>query len=141
MFFKVWPLLAGIFVAVVLVTAPVIGHGHARHSVDCIFGIKGVQVQIRDLADGVQLTMMSEDEEAIARLQKRAWEEVEPEDGTRTHDCFLHMASVQVLVKEVHNGVILTVTSIDDETIVKIQEMARRETKRCRHDGHHEWHH
>jgi hypothetical protein len=137
----VWSLLVGFFTAVVLVFTPVMAHGHASHSAYCIFGIKGIQVQISDLADGVQLTMTSEDEEIIARLQKRAWEEVESEDDTQSHDCLLHIENVQVLVKEVHNGVVLTATSTDDDTISKLQEMARREKKRCRHDGHHESHH
>jgi hypothetical protein len=134
---KTWSVLAGIFIAVVLVAAPVMAHGHARHSVNCIFGVDGVQVQIRDLGDGVLLTMTSDDEEVVARLQKSAWEQVEPEDGTREHDCFFHMASVQVLVKEVYNGVILTITSTDEETVAKLQKMARRKTKKgCRHSGH-----
>jgi hypothetical protein len=48
------------------------------------------------------------------------------------------MASVQVLVKEVHNGVVLTITSTDEETIAKLQEMVRRTAKKgCRHGGHH----
>jgi hypothetical protein len=135
---KRWSLLVSFFIAAVLVTAPVMAHGHAKHSIDCIFGMKGMEVQIRDLADGVQITMTSEDEEVITRLQKRAWEKVEPGDDMREHDCLLHMTSVQVLVEEVPNGVILTVTSTEDETIAKLQEMARRTKKGCRHDGHHE---
>jgi hypothetical protein len=132
-------ILAGISVAVVLVSAPVMAHGHGRHSVNCIFEIEGVQVEILDLSDGVLLTMTSDDEEAVARLQKRAWEQVEAKDSTREHNCFFHMANVQVLVKEVYDGVTLTITSTDEETVAKLQEMARRNTKKgCRHHGHHE---
>jgi hypothetical protein len=98
-----------------------------------------LQVEIRDVVDGVILTMTSEDQEVIAELRKRAWEQVEPEEGTREHDCFFHMEGVQVLVEEVHHGVVLTITSTDDETISELQEMARWATKKgCRHDGRHE---
>ena len=137
---KMWCVLAGISLAVVLVAAPVMAHGHGRRSVNCVFNIEGAQAQILDLSDGVRVTMTSDDEEVIDRLQKRAWEQVELEDGMREHDCFFHnMEGVQVLVKEVHNGVVLTLTSTDEETIAKLQEMARRKTKKgCRHGGHHE---
>jgi hypothetical protein len=139
---KIRSVTLGIFFATVLVTAPAMAHGHAKHSDKCIFQIQKVHVQIEDLGDGVLLTMTSDDEEAIARLQENAWEQVEREDGERAHDCFFHMAGVQVLVKEVHNGIILTITSTDDETIVKLQEMARQLTKKgCRRHGHHESHH
>lgn len=138
---KTWSVLAGFSVVVVLVAAPVMAHGHAKHSVDCIFEMKGVQVEIRDVVDGVILTMTSEDEEVIAKLQEQAWGQVEPEEGTREHDCFLHMASAQVLVEEVQDGVVLTITSTDDETVSKLQEMARSATKKgCRHHGHDEAH-
>ena len=137
---KRWSVLAGISVAVVLVAAPVMAHGHVRHPADCIFGVEGVEVEILDLSDGVLLTMTSDDGEVVAALQKRAWEQVEPQDGKREHDCFFHMASVQVLVKEVHDGVILTITSADEKTIAKLQKMARRTVKGCRRDGHHRSH-
>jgi len=140
--FRTWSVLAGVSVALVLVASPIMAHGHAKRSVNCIFAIEGVQLQIQDLGDGVLLTMTSDDEETVARLQKRVWEQVEPEDGTREHDCFFHILNAQVLVKEIFDGVILTITATDEETVAKLQEMARRKMKKgCRHDGHHEMHH
>jgi hypothetical protein len=132
--FRRWSVLVGISIAVAMVAAPVMAHGHARRSVNCAFEMKAVQVEILDLADGVRLTMTSDDEEVVDRLQKRIWEQVEPGDGTREHDCFFHMANVDILVKEVYNGVVLTLTSTDEKTIAVLQEMARRKTKKgCRH--------
>jgi hypothetical protein len=139
---KIWSVLVGIVSAVALGVAPAMAHGHGKRSAKCIFQMEKVDVQIDDLGDGVLVTMTSDDEEVIARLRERAWDRVEAEDGAREHDCFFHMAGVQVTLKEAHDGVILTITSDNEKTITELQEMARRATKKgCRHYSHHESHH
>lgn len=136
---RIYPVLVGLFVAAVLAASPAMAHGHAGRSTDCLFQIEQVKVQIEDLSDGVLLTMTSSDEEAISRLRERAWKQVESEDGAREHDCFFNRPGVQALVKEVHDGVVLTITSADEETIAELQEIARRTAEKgCRHGSHHD---
>jgi hypothetical protein len=136
-----WSVPVGIFVTLVLLAAPAMAHGHER-SVNCLFRLEGVQVQLDDLVDGVLVTLTSEDEEVVDRLQKNAWEKMEEDAGAQEHDCLFHMAGAQALVQDVYNGITLTVTSTDANTIAKIQETARWKAKKgCRHDGHHERHH
>jgi hypothetical protein len=133
------PFLACLFVAGAFLAAPAMAHGHGQHSGGCLFGMEKVQVRIDDLADGVRVTLTSDDEEVVDTLQDRAWEQVDPQAGGREHDCFFHREGFGVLLDEVHDGVILTITSSDEETVAELQEMARRVAKKgCRHGSHHE---
>ena len=129
--------LLGVCLTAVLIAAPAVAHGHKR-SGDCLFRIDDAQTQVEDLADGVVVTLTSKDEATVSELQTIAWAQVEQDESERRHDCFFQMAGAQVLVQDLSDGVILTITATDEETAAELQERARQATRSgCRHKGRH----
>ncbi|MFT7183758.1 MAG: TusA-related sulfurtransferase [Oceanicoccus sp.] len=78
--------------------------------------IENIDREIENLDDGVQITITSEDSEAVEKIQERHTNGDENK-GPQNDD-------VEFDVELIDDGVLVTITSDDDETVERIQEHA-----------------
>jgi len=105
------------------------GKGHGEGHADSPFHAEGVTMQVENLENGAAVTYTAEDAALVTQLQEFTAKKVSGEGGDHgcKHDCPCKWEGVNRTAENQDNGVKLTLTAEDAETVTRIQEhMAKK---------------